>query len=164
MDNEKVEDDVVAIDRIDATGIADVVPIEDSRSGTYDQTPKIPDDSGLRTGNIIGQVFNLIAQVRDRDYWRLNPNEITSLNKTCPKILPKIIAEHHGIISCVLAIVGIIVKRIKLERDEVESERPVIPPGESINSQKFFDNLSDEEKEVIERERNSSPLTGVRTE
>lgn len=139
MDKNEVEADVIDIECIDTVINDDiiVIPEEISRDNSEYSNTAIPvsSDTTLKTGNIIGQFFNLISQARNRDYWKLEDKEIQSLNKTCPKILPKVLSEHAGIISCVLGIFGIIIKRLKLEREEIpdpeievtnnESEKPI---------------------------------------
>ena len=118
MDEKPVEEVVIDIDRIDIVDADNVVVLKDKTEGTRsDRDPEIPDDSRLRTGNIIAQFFNLIAQMREKEFWQLNTSEINSLNKTCPKILPKVVSEHSGIIGCILSLLGIFIKRIKLEKE-----------------------------------------------
>ena len=133
MDDKEMEGDVISIDVIDPVGADDLVTIEEgSRRGTGSPIPVSDTNVTLKTGNIVAQVFKLIAEIRDREYWNLEDKEIKSLNKTCPKILPKIISEHSGIISCVLSVLGIIVKRLKMESAENESERPIETLSEDI--------------------------------
>ena len=126
MDKEILEDDAISIDRIDIVGDSDIIGIAESEDTggvpTDDDRKQISSIESLKTGNIISQVFNLIAQFKEKDYWELNTTEINSLNKTCPKILPDAIIKHAGIIGCVLSLIGIILKRIKLDRQDKEDE------------------------------------------
>lgn len=130
MDNETVEKDVVDIDFIDPIGGDDVVILktgrEDSGEGEYPPI-QISNDNLLGTGNILSQFFNVIAQIREKEFWKLDDPEIKSLNNTCPKILPKVLQENGGIIKCVLSLLGIIIKRLKMERRdaaEVAAKEP----------------------------------------
>jgi hypothetical protein len=140
MDEKTVEEDIVDIDLIDPVGRDDVVIIPDEEprtretagSGSYNA---IPVNKSLGTGNLISKVFDFIAQIREKTYWKLNKEEVNSLNNTCPKILPDIIKKHQGVISCVLSLMGIIIKRIKLEREDSPDPEPLSPdeiiePGE----------------------------------
>ena len=124
MDEEKSQDAVIGIDRIDPVGGDVPVIIEDTTTagdtGNADSAEPFSESVTLKTGNLLSKVFNLIAQFREKDYWELNTTEINSLNKTCPKILPAQIVKHAGIIGCVLSLIGIILKRIKLEREDKE--------------------------------------------
>jgi hypothetical protein len=152
MDEEKVEKNLVNIDIIDPIGDADVVVIPDEKprtgktgdSGSYNA---IPVNKSLGTGNLISKVFDFIAQIREKTYWKLDKEEVDSLNNTCPKILPEIIKKHQGIISCVLSLMGIIIKRIKLEKVDSSSCEKAVP----------YDN-----DEKIDPDENS--LTGGRSE
>ena len=66
--------------------------------------------------------FNLISQIRNKTYWQLEKDEVKSLNNTCPKILPQQLIKHSGLIGCVLSLLGMIVKRIKLEQKDSNEE------------------------------------------
>ena len=121
MDKESVEKDVIDIDILDPVDNDNVVAIKDeTRAAENYGTSSIPDVKSLKTGNIIAQLFNIFADLRDKTFWKLNDTEINSLNNTCPKILPKIVQEHSGIIGCVLSLLSIIVKRIKLEQQDTD--------------------------------------------
>lgn len=151
MVEEEVEANVIDIERIDTIDHSDVVVIpdevtRDDPSYTGNAIPVSNDPQQLKTGNIISQIFKLIAQARSKDFWKLENNEVASLNKTCPKILPKVITEHAGIIGCVLNLVGIIIKRLKLEAEETSSsEIPTLHDNDEIIEEEF------------------KPLTGGRT-
>lgn len=118
MDSEIKEEDVNDIDSLEPIDSSNVVVLTDETERSREYTDSsVSGTDKLKTGNILAQFFNLIAQIREQEFWRLNTSEINSLNKTCPKILPEIISEHAGIIGCALSILGIIVKRIKLEKE-----------------------------------------------
>lgn len=149
MDKETVEKDVVDIDILDPIGDNSVVVIPSDKARNdpdYTGKPVPISDSPLGTGNILKQVFNLIAQIRSKDYWNLDEIEIKSLNKTCPKILPKTVIQHSGLIGCILKILGIVIKRLKLERQDAP-----------VNREPEMDSTIDESDEV-----QNKPLTGGR--
>jgi hypothetical protein len=138
MDKEKVEKNLVNIDIIDPVGGDDVVVIPDEkpRTGTTTDSESydaIPINKSLGTGNLISKVFDFIAQIREKSYWKLDKEEVNSLNNTCPKILPEIIKKHQGVISCILSLMGIIVKRIKLERKDLPEPETPLSPDEKID-------------------------------
>lgn len=148
MAEEKVENAINDIDRIDVIHDDVFVTISEKtdsgESYEYDAI-QVSTGKGLGAGNILGQVFNLISQIREKEYWKLNDTEVNSLNNTCPKIIPKFISQNSGIIGCVLSILGIIVKRIKLDHeDTLNHKKPELDsnidlPVEEINSVKSGD-------------------------
>jgi len=121
LDKETVEKSTIDIDLLDPIGSDDLITIKDQTEGTYDNTEATISSTTLKTGNIIEKIFQLIAQIKEKSYWNLNKNEVNSLNDTCPKIIPKSISKHAGIITCVLSLISIIAKRIKLEQKEKEN-------------------------------------------
>ena len=125
MDKESKEENAIDIEFIDPIDSNDIIILTDEteRTGETSYDESFSDDNRLKTGSILSQFFNVIAQIRDKDFWRLNTSEIKSLNKTCPKILPKVIAENSGIIGCILSLFAIIVKRIKLEKELSEATK-----------------------------------------
>ena len=138
MDKETVEESLVNIDIIDPVGGDDVVVIPDEeprtgKTGDSESYNAIPVNKSLGTGNLISKVFDFIAQIREKTYWKLNKEEVDSLNNTCPKILPEIIRKHQGVISCVLSLMGIIIKRIKLEREDLPEPEMPLSPDEKID-------------------------------
>lgn len=153
MDNQEMENDVVDIGAIDVIGIDDAVAIKDAEGGAYSTNDEISGHGSIKTGDILAQVFGLISQMRDRDYWNLNDSEIQKLNKICPKILPSIIQEHSGVISCVLSVIGLFVKRIKMENSEV----PDIPMDVEFN-----EHVREQVGEQVDTEQESTGLTGNR--
>lgn len=152
MDENAVEKDVVNIDILDPVGGNDVVIIPEGISREdprYAGKPiSVSDSNPLGTGNILKQVFNLIAQIRSREYWNLDEKEIKSLNKTCPNILPRTLVKNSGLIGCVLSVLGIIVKRLKLERQDAP-----------VNREPEMDDSIDPSNETEQK-----GLTGGRTE
>ena len=145
MDKETVEENVIDIECIDTIDSSNVIVLTDKTEDSgADSYSSIPHDSRLKTGSILAQFFNIIAQVREKEFWQLNTSEINSLNKTCPKILPKIVSDNSGIIGCILSLLGIIVKRLKLEK-ELSIVQPNAP--ESPNSGLY---PHDDNDEIIE--------------
>lgn len=134
MDKAKVEENVIDIECIDTFDTDDVIIIPDEveRGDPEYSSASVPisDDAPLKTGNILAQLFNLVAQAREKSFWKLDDKEISSLNKTCPKILPQTIIKHAGIIGCALSLLGIIIKRLKLERED--SLDPEIVPYNKV--------------------------------
>ena len=153
MDKETVEENVIDIECIDTIDSSNVIVLTDeTEANRTDSDNSVSYDSRLKTGSIIAQFFNIIAQVKEKEFWQLNTAEIDSLNKTCPKILPNIISSNSGIIGCILSLLGIIVKRIKLEK-ELSIVQPDAPEG--INSGLY---PHDDNDEIIE----DAILTGAR--
>ena len=158
MDKEPVEEDVIDIESIDIIDTDNVVVLTDKTEGTREtRDSEISDDSRLKTGSIIAQFFNLFAQIREKEFWQLNTSEINSLNKTCPKILPKIVSDHSGIIGCALSLLGIIVKRIKLEKeDALNYKEPELDSSIDVSTEIYPKHNNDE---IIE----TASLTGARS-
>ena len=123
MDKENMEENVIDIDVIDV--IDDRHPVidfkETKRTAESSISAEISSD-GLGTGNLLSQFFKVIANIREKTYWELDNKEIKSLNNTCPKILPPVLTENSGLISCILSLLGIIIKRLKLERADAQIE------------------------------------------
>lgn len=131
MDKEEVEENVIDIDVIDIIDHNDVNVISEEIERTdpeYLGTGiEVSDNKALKTGNLIAQFFNLVSQFRNKEYWKLDEKETKSLNKVCPKILPNIISEHSGLVTCILNLLSIIIKRVKMERKDSFSSEISVP-------------------------------------
>lgn len=120
MDNEPEKEDVIDIDILDPVGDNSVIVLKDASEDRENDTPgtglSVSNTEITGTGTLISKIFDLFAQMRG-DHWKLEDKEIKSLNNTCPKILPAMIVKHSGLITCILSIINMVIKRLKKERD-----------------------------------------------
>ena len=136
MDKENMEENVIDIDVIDV--IDDRHPVIDFKKAKRTTESSISAEISsdvLGTGNLLNQFFKIIANIRDKSYWELDNKEIKSLNNTCPKILPPILTENSGLIACILSLLGILIKRLKLERADAETEIQPEAQAEQIGNE-----------------------------
>ena len=116
-------EDTIGVDVIDPVGVSDV-EIIDSKDGNSGSTESTIPNAEKATGKVVSLVFDIIAQIRNKDYWKLDTSEEKSVNKICPSILPKFLVNHSGIIGCIVTLLTIILKRIKFERNDNIEEEP----------------------------------------
>lgn len=113
--NEEIRDeDTIGIDIIDPVNIEPVEVSEDPKNDSA-ASGKIPSVKRA-TGKVVSLLFDIIAGLRGKEFWKLDESEQKSVDKICPEILPKSLTEHAGKIACVVTLLSMILKRIKLER------------------------------------------------
>lgn len=130
MDETNEKENLIDIDFIEPIDNSNIIVLPDTeeRRGNTEGSPiPVSDPNTLGTGNIISQIFKIIADIKQKTYWKLDDSEIKSLNNTCPKILPAVLKENAGLVSCVLSLLGIVLKRIKMERKEQIEHEDLYP-------------------------------------
>lgn len=130
MDETNEKENLIDIDFIEPIDNSNIIVLPDTeeKRGNTDGSPiPVSDPNTLGTGNIISQIFKIIADIKQKTYWKLDDSEIKSLNNTCPKILPAVLKENAGLVSCVLSLLGIVLKRIKMERKEQIEHEDLYP-------------------------------------
>ena len=129
---EKDQDkDVISIDDIDVVNIDDVEIPEETESSPA--TLQQVSDTNKPTSKIISVIFDIIAAIKGRDYWKLDEKEEKTVGKICPHILPKEISEHAGKIACFITLINMVVKRLKI--DHAINEQLAQQMNEQVNEQ-----------------------------